>query len=138
MADTSESMRRVAYSPKELGLIFGKSQTWGYRQIYAGKVQAITEYGRILIPASEVERILEKAGIYNGREKPKAAKERAGRLNAEQKSVWQRYLEMRSQAPAENGRGGMKNPALDPKQVEKSREGTLGRITRRWRGRKER
>ena len=37
---------RVAFSPGEFAALFGKSQTWGYRQIYAGKVKAIDEYGR--------------------------------------------------------------------------------------------
>ena len=50
--------QRVTFSPGEFAALFGKSQTWGYRQIYAGKVKTITEYGRILIPASEVDRIL--------------------------------------------------------------------------------
>ncbi len=53
--------------------MFGKQQTWGYRQIYAGKVTTITEHGRILIPAAEVDRIVAAAGIYNG-EKKKAVK----------------------------------------------------------------
>ena len=66
------TINRVAYSPGEFAKLFGKSITWGYRQIYAGKINAITEHGRILIPAKEVERILESAGIYNRREKPKA------------------------------------------------------------------
>ena len=66
-------LERVAFSPGEFAALFGKSQTWGYRQIYSGKVKAITEHGRILIPAAEVEAILQTAGIYNGL-KPKAAK----------------------------------------------------------------
>lgn len=39
--------RSSAYSPSEFAELFGKSQTWGYRQIYAGKVNAITEHGRV-------------------------------------------------------------------------------------------
>ena len=66
-------MERVAFSPGEFAALFGKSQTWGYRQIYSQKVSAITEHGRILIPAKEVERILGTAGAYNGM-KPKVAK----------------------------------------------------------------
>ena len=65
--------KRVAFSPGEFAALFGKSQTWGYRQIYAGKVKTITEYGRILIPAAEVERVLGTAGVYDGL-KPKVAK----------------------------------------------------------------
>lgn len=66
-------LKRVAYTPTEFAAMFGKSQTWGYRQIYAGKVKTITQHGRILIPASEVERILAEAGIYYG-EKKRVAK----------------------------------------------------------------
>jgi len=60
------SQKRVAFSPAEFAALFGKSQTWGYRQIYAGKVRTITRHGRILIPAADVERILAEAGIYTG------------------------------------------------------------------------
>jgi hypothetical protein len=68
----SSSPTRVAFSPAEFAALFGKSQTWGYRQIYAGKVRTITEYGRILIPTSEVERVLGTAGLYDGL-KPRVA-----------------------------------------------------------------
>jgi hypothetical protein len=69
----SKKFDRVAFSPGEFAALFGKSQTWGYRQIYVGKVKTITEYGRILIPAAEVERVLGTAGVYDGL-KPKVAK----------------------------------------------------------------
>lgn len=62
---------RVSFSPGEFAALFGKSQTWGYRQIYAQKVTTITEYGCIQIPAAEVERILASAGLYNGLLPPK-------------------------------------------------------------------
>lgn len=63
-------MKRAAYTPKEFSALFGKSQTWGYRQIQAGKVNAIKDYGRILIPADEVERVLASAGRYLGMSRP--------------------------------------------------------------------
>ncbi len=79
------TLDRVAFSPGEFASLFGKSQTWGYRQIYAGKVKTVTELGRILIPAVEVERVLGKAGTYDGL-KPKVPK--GGRkLNA-----WRRFI----------------------------------------------
>lgn len=62
---------KLVYTPAEFAAVFGKSQTWGYRQLYAGKVKAITEYGRTLIPKSEVERVLQEAGIYEGAKKAK-------------------------------------------------------------------
>jgi hypothetical protein len=79
------ALDRVAFSPGEFASLFGKSQTWGYRQIYAGKVKTVTELGRILIPAGEVERVLGKAGAYNGL-KPKVSKG-GQKLNA-----WRRFI----------------------------------------------
>jgi hypothetical protein len=81
---------RVAFSPGEFAALFGKSQTWGYRQIYAGKVKTITEYGRILIPAAEVERILGKAGTYDGL-KPKV-KAKAPKKN-KKVDTWRQFLD---------------------------------------------
>lgn len=84
---------RAAFSPAEFAALFGKSQTWGYRQIYAGKVTTITEYGRILIPAAEVEKILAKAGIYDGEKpKPQKSKQEIQKLAPKLKTAWQDYL----------------------------------------------
>lgn len=92
-----EPSKRVAYSPAEFAALFGKSQTWGYRQIYAGKVTTITTHGRILIPAAEVERILAEAGIYNG-EKKRAAKV------VSKADLWKRSLAGKRPARPENGK----------------------------------
>jgi len=62
-------MERAALSPKEFAALFGKSQTWGYRQIYAGKVNAVTEVGRILIPITEIEKILGTAARYSAKKR---------------------------------------------------------------------
>jgi len=59
---------KVALTPGEFAALFGKSQTWGYRQLYSGKVNALTGYGRTLIPVSEVKRVLSEAGRYMGAE----------------------------------------------------------------------
>jgi hypothetical protein len=86
---------RVAYSPQEFSALFGKSQTWGYRQIYAGKVEAISQFGRLMIPASEVERIVQTADQYSGRvTRPSPSPKKLHKVpNAE--SVWQKYLAAR-------------------------------------------
>jgi hypothetical protein len=89
----SAALDRVAFSPGEFASLFGKSQTWGYRQIYAGKVKTVTELGRILIPAAEVERVLGKAGAYNGL-KPKVLKG-GQKLNA-----WRRFIAERRKPKA--------------------------------------
>jgi hypothetical protein len=79
------TLDRVAFSPGEFATLFGRSQTWGYRQIYAGKVKTVTELGRILIPAAEIERLLGRAGIYNGL-KPKVQK------GDQALSAWRRFI----------------------------------------------
>jgi len=84
--------QRVAFSPGEFAAMFGKSQTWGYRQIYAGRVKTITEHGRILIPAAEVERILGNADIYSGREPTPSVRARLAKLKPDQQTVWRRFL----------------------------------------------
>ncbi len=48
---------RQAYTPKEFASLYGRAQTWGYRMLYAGRVKAIKDLGRLLIPRSEVERL---------------------------------------------------------------------------------
>lgn len=127
-------IQRVAYSPGEFAKMFGKSQTWGYREIYRGNVNAITEHGRILIPAKEVERVLESAGIYNGREKPKVAEERIKQMTPEQKSIWQRFLELRR----EPGTGAQPQPKKEANQRKTSggkvsRSSTMQRLAKSWR-----
>src|SRR5262245_5714920 len=63
--------QRFGYSPKEFGEANGKSATWGYRQIYSGKVKVIADCGRLLIPHTEVERFLARATEYNPQAEPK-------------------------------------------------------------------
>ena len=58
---------RAGLSPSEFSQLFGKQKVWGYRQIYKGRVKTITDFGRILIPRSEVERILATAAPYDGK-----------------------------------------------------------------------
>ena len=93
----SSNLARVAFSPGEFAALFGKSQTWGYRKIYSGAVKAITEQGRILIPAAEVERILATAARYEGI-KPKKApqtKEQWQRAAPQLQSAWQSFVQQR-------------------------------------------
>gem|GEM_PF-1762231 len=87
-------LQRAAYSPKEFSSLFGKSQTWGYRQIYAGSVETITQFGRIMIPATEVERIIQTAEIYSGQKPKSKAAGRKVRIS-EPESVWQHYMASR-------------------------------------------
>jgi hypothetical protein len=121
-----KSSDRVAFSPGEFAELFGKSQTWGYRQIYAEKVKTITEYGRILIPAAEVERILDKAGTYIGLKVkvPKKGKS----LNA-----WRQFLADRRKSRRIGGKRAADSGArlrLHPAPSD-AREAALARLTQR-------
>jgi hypothetical protein len=58
---------REAYTPKQFAALFGRGQTWGYRLLYSGRVKAINNIGRLLIPRSEVKRISSDLTYHEGR-----------------------------------------------------------------------
>jgi hypothetical protein len=58
--------QRAALTPEEFAAQFGKQKIWTYRQIYAGRVKAITGFGNMMIPSTEVERILNCSAIFEG------------------------------------------------------------------------
>ena len=60
---------RAALSPREFAASCGKHPSWAYRLLYANKIRAVTQLGRILIPASELERVLNLAEPYNPKPK---------------------------------------------------------------------
>jgi len=59
-------MEKVTYTPAEFAKLFGKERTWAYRLLYRGKIDAVTEYGRTMIPGTEVQKIVGDAGRYLG------------------------------------------------------------------------
>ena len=76
--DETQSTSRAAYSPAEFAASCGKHPSWAYRLLYANKIRAVTELGRILIPASELERVLALAQPYNPKPKARAGNENGG------------------------------------------------------------
>jgi hypothetical protein len=72
MAQEQRAVDRAAYSPAEFAAACGRHPTWTYRLLYSGKIKAITELGRILIPASELQRVLSLAQPYYPKPKTKA------------------------------------------------------------------
>jgi hypothetical protein len=56
----STTEARAAYSPAEFSRLFGKSVTWAYRLIKRGDIESVTLDGALMIPASEVARLLEE------------------------------------------------------------------------------
>jgi hypothetical protein len=58
-------IKRAAYSPAEFAALCGRHPSWAYRLLYGGKVRALIDLDRILIPASELERVLSNAAPYD-------------------------------------------------------------------------
>ena len=58
--------QRLAFSPREAGMLVGKSGTYIYRQIYAGRIKPISDCGRMMIPRAELDRFLSRTAEYNG------------------------------------------------------------------------
>ena len=64
---------QLAFSPAEAAICCGKSASWAYRLIYAGKLRVLNaEEGRLLIPRSEIERFLSGADKYAPQPKAKS------------------------------------------------------------------
>jgi len=92
---------KPAYTPAEFAALFGKERTWGYRQIYAGKVNAVTIFGSIMIPVEEVEKVMAGASRYGvagnaitrRTPKKKAAKRK---ITQARNSAWKKYLSHRN------------------------------------------
>jgi len=119
-------LKRVAFSPGEFASLFGKSQTWGYRQIYAGKVKTIAQHGRFLIPAAEVERILDKAGTYDGLKLKMKAPKQGNKHDA-----WRRFLTERRKAKSMGGTGTTARPLARMRPASgNAREAALARLGR--------
>jgi hypothetical protein len=78
MRTVTQPAIRAALSPCEFAKSFGKHPSWAYRLLYAGKIRAITQFGRILIPATELERVVSTAEAYNPKLKAKAQGENGG------------------------------------------------------------
>ncbi len=57
--------QRLGYSAAEFAALFGRSPTWAYRQIYAGRVKPIADCGRLLIPRTEADSFLARCREYN-------------------------------------------------------------------------
>ena len=66
-AATIKPSERVVLTPTEFASLFGRHYSWAYRQIYAGKVKVISKLGRMMIPRSEVDRLLQEKETYTGK-----------------------------------------------------------------------
>jgi helix-turn-helix protein len=64
---STQPSEKVVLTPREFASLFGRHHTWAYRQIYAGNVKVISNLGRIMIPRSEVDRLLKHSETYSGK-----------------------------------------------------------------------
>jgi len=60
-------LEKAVLTPREFAALFGRQHIWAYRQVYAGKVKVLTEFGHMMIPSSEVRRVLDGQHVYDGR-----------------------------------------------------------------------
>lgn len=56
---------RAAFTPCEFASLFGRHQVWSYRLIYAGKLKVLKDFGRIMIPRAELDRLTGATEVYN-------------------------------------------------------------------------
>jgi hypothetical protein len=73
-----QSTSRAAYSPAEFAAMCGRHASWAYRLLSGGKIRAVTQLGRLLIPASELQRVLSLAEPYNPQPKQEPQRKREG------------------------------------------------------------
>lgn len=61
---------RLAFWPREVAKLLGRSQTFVYRAIYRGWLRPISDGVRMMIPRTEIDRFLARATEYNPTSKP--------------------------------------------------------------------
>ena len=67
VSENSSSPIRDSLSPAEFAARHGKTKTWAYRLMYAGKLRVIKGAGTIRIPLTEAERFCQNVEVYQGR-----------------------------------------------------------------------
>jgi len=135
-------MAKLTYTPTEFAALFGKERTWTYRQLYAGKVKAITKLGQVQIPHSEVEKLLNGVERYRGATSHagRAAKKRAAKKSPSSKGAkkWTSALKQRKKSGSQQSKNarskGGHTPSLPapvrPDDATDSRRSAYQRLTR--------
>ena len=103
---------KKAYTPAEFAALFGREKTWTYRMLYKGKINGISDYGRMMIPASEAARIENEGKRYLGRKRKEKADKKSPAKGGEEGSSkpptgavdWQDWVKAKK-------RNGVKKPA---------------------------
>jgi hypothetical protein len=60
-------LKQLAYTPADFAALFGRSQVWGYRQVYGGAVAAKEIGGRAMITRDEILRFMKNLPDFKGR-----------------------------------------------------------------------
>jgi hypothetical protein len=58
--------QRATLTPEEFATCFGRQKIWAYRLAYSGRIKVITGFGNMMIPRSEIERVLDSAEAFRG------------------------------------------------------------------------
>ena len=66
LAARAEATKPV-YTVAEFAALFNRHKSWAYRLIYNGRIHVISEFGLMMIPAGEVEKIVATARRYTGK-----------------------------------------------------------------------
>jgi hypothetical protein len=82
-----ETKQRLALSPAEFAATCGRHPSWAYRLLYANKIRAVSHLGRLLIPATELQRVLSLAQPYDPKPKPEQKREPEPKPEAEQQEA---------------------------------------------------
>jgi hypothetical protein len=90
---------RQGFTAAEFGMMLGKSKSWTYRMLYLGKLKAIQGLGALIIPRSELERLLSEKAIFSGR----ARKAKSSQAINKAGPAWSAKNDA---APVESGSGG--------------------------------
>ena len=62
-----EASAKPVNTVAEFAALFSRHKSWAYRHIYAGRINVISQFGLMMIPAAEVEKIVATAGRYTGK-----------------------------------------------------------------------
>lgn len=61
MSNNKIDPSRQAYTIAEFAALFGKHRSWAYRHLKEGRIKVIQGYGALLVPAAEIQRMLQSA-----------------------------------------------------------------------------
>ncbi|MCB1098955.1 MAG: hypothetical protein KDN22_25510 [Verrucomicrobiae bacterium] len=65
--DQPRSSGKPVYTVAEFAALFSRDKSWAYRQIYAGRINVISDFGLMMVPASELDKIIGTARRYTGK-----------------------------------------------------------------------